>query len=75
MRQSKGPDLLDAKQNPRAAVMGQQGRGGAARTAGVWWAQAGACICPKFWGSQGYGPEPRGSWPWLGASGAGAESP
>ena len=57
MRQSKGPDLLDAKENPRAAVTGQQGQGGAARTVGVWWAQAGACICPQFWGSQGHGPQ------------------
>ena len=44
-------------ENPRAAVTGQQGQGGAARTAGVWWAQAGACICPQFWGSQGHGPQ------------------
>lgn len=63
-------------ENPEWRRGGSEGWGGAARAAGVWWAQTGARL-PAVLGWPGAQPGARGgaSWSWLGALGAGAESP
>lgn len=78
MQRSKGPDLLDTKEKTQSGGNGAARAGGSGRGS-----QDRRCVVGTGWGlsacssggGQGHSLEPEGSWPQLGALGAGAESP